>query len=108
MTVKAVTDADFDVQVLKSAEPVLVDFWAAWCGPCRAIGPIVDELSRDLAGKVKVFKMDVDENRQTPNALGIMSIPTLIMFKDGRPAERTVGYRPELKRDLTAKLEALL
>ncbi|MBJ7602695.1 MAG: thioredoxin [Candidatus Dormibacteraeota bacterium] len=108
MTVKTVTDADFEAQVLKAAEPVLVDFWAEWCGPCRAIGPIVDELSRDLADKVKVLKMDVDENRQTPSSLGIMSIPTLIMFKDGRAAERTVGYRPDLKRDLRQKLEALL
>ncbi|MGI8562207.1 MAG: thioredoxin [Candidatus Dormibacter sp.] len=108
MTVKAVTDADFEAQVLKAAEPVLVDFWAEWCGPCRAIGPIVEELSRELAGKVKVLKMDVDENRRTPSSLSIMSIPTLIMFKDGRPAERTVGYRPDLKRDLRQKLEALL
>ncbi len=108
MTVKAVTDADFEAQVLKAAEPVLVDFWAEWCGPCRAIGPIVDELSRDLGGKVKVLKMDIDENKQTPHSLGIMSIPTLIMFKDGQPAERSVGYRPDLKTDLRQKLEALL
>jgi thioredoxin len=106
--IQAVTDAEFENTVLKSDIPVLVDFWATWCGPCRMIAPIVEQLSGELGTKVKVLKMDIDENPATPMSLGIMSIPTVIIFKGGKAAERTVGYRPSMKDDLTAKLEALL
>ena len=106
--IQSVTDSEFESVVLKSEIPVLVDFWATWCGPCRMIAPIVEQISGELGGKVKVLKMDIDENPATPQSLGIMSIPTVIIFKDGKAAERTVGYRPNMKGDLTAKLEALL
>jgi thioredoxin 1 len=103
-----VTDSDFDSEVLQASGPVLVDFWAAWCAPCRMIAPVVEEVARELNGQVKVVKMDIDANPATPGKLGIMSIPTLIIFKDGRAAERTVGYRSNLKIDLKEKLEALI
>jgi thioredoxin 1 len=106
--VAPVTDAEFQVQVLESEQPVLVDFWATWCAPCRMIAPVVDELQVELGGKVRILKMDIDANPQTPMQLGILSIPTLIIFKDGRPADRTIGYRSNLKADLREKLEALL
>jgi thioredoxin len=107
-TIQEVTDSDFDTEVLKSDKPVLVDFWATWCGPCRMIAPIVEQIRGELGEKVKVVKMDIDENPTVPAELGIMSIPTVIIFKDGKPAERTVGYRPNMKGDLTAKLQALI
>ena len=106
--IKAVTDSEFESSVLKSDKPVLVDFWATWCGPCRMIAPIVEQIHLELGEKVTILKMDIDENPATPMSLGIMSIPTVIIFKDGKAAERTVGYRPNMKGDLTAKLEALL
>ncbi len=106
--VTPVTDATFESEVLGSDRPVLVDFWATWCAPCRMIAPVVEELHGELGDKVRVFKMDIDANPQTPSALGIMSIPTLIIFKGGRPADRTIGYRSNLKSDLRQKLEALL
>ena len=106
--VQAVTDADFDSAVLKSDKPVLVDFWAVWCGPCRMIAPIVDQIRGELGDKIKIMKMDIDENPTTPMKLGIMSIPTVIIFKNGQAAERTVGYRPNMKGDLVAKLNALI
>jgi thioredoxin 1 len=106
--ISAVTDATFDSEVLQADRPVLVDFWATWCAPCRMISPVVEEVARDLEGRVKVVKMDIDANPETPGRLGIMSIPTLIIFRDGRPAERTVGYRSNLKGDLKQKLEALI
>ena len=106
--IESVTDRDFESTVLKSDKPVLVDFWAAWCGPCRMIAPIVEQIHGKLGDKVRVMKMDIDENPNTPMSLGIMSIPTVIIFKDGKPAERTVGYRPNMKGDLKAKLEALI
>jgi len=106
--IQAVTDGEFESAVLKSDVPVLVDFWATWCGPCRMIAPIVEQIRVELGDKVKIMKMDIDENPATPMSLGIMSIPTVIIFKDGKAAERTVGYRPNMKGDLTAKLEALI
>ena len=97
-----VTDETFSEQVLKSNMPILVDFWAIWCGPCRLVAPIVDELARENEGKLKVMKLDVDENQNTSMAYGVMSIPTLILFKDGKPVERIVGFRP--KGDLAKKI----
>jgi len=92
-----VTDATFEAEVLKAELPVLVDFWAAWCGPCKMIAPIVEELAKDYAGKLKVCKLNVDENNQTAAQFGIMSIPTLMLFKGGKPVERLIGYMPKAK-----------
>lgn len=89
----AVTDADFQTEVIESKTPVLVDFWAAWCNPCRMIAPIVDEVARDYDGKLKVTKLNVDENQATARQFAVMSIPTLILFKEGKPVERIVGYQ---------------
>ena len=87
-----VTDANFDNDVLKSETPVLVDFWAAWCGPCRALAPIVDELATEYNGKVKIGKMDVDRNNATPMRYNVRGIPTLLLFKGGQVQEQIVGY----------------
>ena len=86
-----VTDANFDQDVLKSETPVLVDFWAAWCGPCRAIAPIVEELAKEYEGKVKIGKMDVDRNNATPMRYNVRGIPTLLLFKGGQVVEQRVG-----------------
>ena len=91
MTVGKVSDASFESDVLKSAEPVVVDFWAEWCGPCRMMAPTVDQVASDYAGKVKVGKLDVDSNQQTAARYGIRGIPTLILFKSGQEQERIVG-----------------
>jgi thioredoxin 1 len=90
-----VTDSNFDQDVLKSETPVLVDFWATWCGPCRAIAPIVEELAKDYQGRVKVGKMDVDSNSATPMRYGVRGIPTLLVFKGGQVKEQIVGYVPK-------------
>lgn len=91
MGVVKLTDENFEEEVLKSSIPVLVDFWAAWCGPCRVIAPIIEELAEELKGKVKVCKLNVDENPVTPGKFGIKAIPTLILFKNGSPVETIVG-----------------
>ncbi len=97
-----VTDETFNQAVLKSDQPILVDFWAVWCGPCRMVAPVVDEIAREHAGQLKVMKLDVDENQHTAMAYGVMSIPTLILFKNGQPVERIVGFRP--KADMEKKI----
>ena len=90
-----VSDATFDQEVLKSEQPVLVDFWAVWCGPCKAIAPVVDSLATTYAGKLKVAKVNVDENGATPSRYGIRGIPTLLFFKGGKVADQVVGYVPQ-------------
>ena len=93
--VQEVSDATFDAEVLQSSTPVLIDFWAPWCGPCRAIAPIVDELAGEYAGKLKVVKMNVDENQATPSRYGVRGIPNLILFKAGQVHEQIVGAVPK-------------
>jgi len=93
--IQEVTDSTFEQAVLKSDQPVVVDFWATWCGPCKALGPVVDEVAQSYSGKVKVFKMDVDRNSATPMRYGVRGIPTLLIFKDGKVQEQIVGYVPK-------------
>jgi thioredoxin 1 len=101
-----VSDSTFEQEVLQSKEPVLVDFWAVWCGPCKAIAPIVEELAGDYEGKLKVMKLDVDNNPRTAVAYGVQSIPTLLVFKDGKPAERIIGAVP--KKVIVDKLQGVM
>lgn len=92
-----ITDGNFETEVLKSSVPVLVDFWAPWCSPCRAIAPVVEELAREYQGKLKVGKMNVDDNERVPGTFQILSIPTLLVFKDGKVAGQLVGAQPKAK-----------
>jgi thioredoxin len=92
-----VTDTSFDADVLRAAEPVLVDFWAEWCGPCKMIAPFLEELAGDMKGKVTVAKINIDENPQTPMKYGVRGIPTLILFKNGQVAATKIGALPKSK-----------
>lgn len=106
MAVAPITDITFDQEVLTSDIPVLADFWAPWCGPCRMVAPVVDELSQEFDGQVKVVKINTDENPTIASQYGIRSIPTLIVFKDGQPVDRVVGALP--KSTLADTLEKYL
>jgi thioredoxin 1 len=104
MAVGKVSDATFEADVLKAAGPVVVDFWAEWCGPCKMIAPVLDEVAGKLGDKVKIVKLNVDENRKTAEQYGIMSIPTLLMFKNGQIASKQVGFggKPKLEQWITS------
>ncbi len=104
MATPSVSDDSFEQDVLKASGPVLVDFWAEWCGPCKSIAPVLEELSAEFGDKVKIVKMNVDENPKTPMTYGIRGIPTLIMFKDGEVADQQVGAHPKtILKDWIAK-----
>ncbi len=102
-----VDDGNFDQTVLQAETPVLVDFWAAWCGPCRMVAPVVEELAEEYEGRISFAKLDVDQNPKTASKYGVMSIPTLLIFKKGEPISQIVGFRPkqELKRSLDAAVD---
>lgn len=100
------TEGNFEEEVLKSASPVLVDFWAEWCGPCRMVAPLIEELAKDYQGRLKVGKLNVDEEREIALKYSIRSIPTLILFREGKPAEQIIGALP--KSALKSKIEGVL
>jgi thioredoxin 1 len=101
-----VTDSTFDAVVLQSASPVLVDFWATWCRPCQMVAPILEEFTQEYSGKLTIAKLDVDQNQQTAAKFHVMSIPTMIIFKQGKPVANIVGFKPKdkLKQELDAVL----
>ena len=101
-----VTDSTFDEVVLKSENPVLVDFWATWCRPCQMVAPILEELTEEYSGKLTIAKLDVDQNQQTASKFHVMSIPTMIIFKQGKPVANIVGFKPKdkMKQELDAAL----
>ena len=102
--VKHLTDAGFEEDVLKQDGVVLVDFWAPWCGPCRTIGPIIEDLAKEYQGRAVIAKLNVDEEQKVAAQYGIMSIPTLMIFKDGKPVDKIIGVQP--KHSLAAKLDS--
>ena len=102
----AVTDQNFDSEVLQSKVPVLADFWAAWCGPCRAIAPAIEEIATEYTGRLKVVKVDVDENQEIAERYGVQSIPTVLLFKDGKAVERLIGAYP--KQAMVSKIKNYL
>jgi thioredoxin 1 len=106
MPTKAVTDASFAADVLQSDKPVLVDFWADWCGPCKMIGPALEEISEELADKVTIVKMDIMENQQVPGQIGVQSIPLMVLFKGGEQVAQKLGAAP--KSQLKGWLESVL
>ena len=106
MNTVEITDDNFETEVIKSDKPVLIDFWAVWCGPCKLIAPIVEELSVEYSGRVKVGKLDVDSNQQTSIKFGVRSIPTLLLFKDGKLKDTIIGAVPKGK--IVEKLNAAL
>lgn len=103
-----VTDGSFEQQVINAETPILVDFWAEWCGPCKMIAPVLEELATEYDGKLQIGKLDVDNNPDTAMAYGVMSIPTLLLFKDGQPVDRIVGFqqKAQLKRRLETHIDA--
>ena len=101
-----ITDDNFESEVIKSDKPVLIDFWAVWCGPCKMIAPIVEELASEYNGKIKIGKLDVDSNQQTSIKFGVRSIPTLLLFKDGKLKETIIGAVP--KKHLVDKINTVL
>jgi thioredoxin 1 len=103
---KAVTDSSFESDVLKSSKPVLVDYWAEWCGPCRQVGPVLEEIAKEYASKIEIVKLNVDENPEVVRTYGIMNIPTLTVFKDGQVVREIVGAKP--KSALLRELEDFL
>jgi thioredoxin 1 len=105
-TVSEVTDNNFQAEVIESDTPVLVDFWAPWCGPCRMVAPVVEEIAKERGEDLKVVKLNIDENQQTAMQFNVMSIPTLILFRHGQPAKTVIGAYP--KKRLEAELEPAL
>lgn len=101
-----ITDDNFEEKVLQASKPVLVDFWATWCRPCLMVAPILEELSVEFGDKLKIYKLDVDNNKKTASRFSIMSIPSMILFKDGKPASHIVGFKPkaDLKREIAEAL----